>query len=190
MLVAVLGLHELSYLLAFGDQAASTLERTGHGYLGAVVPFSGLVLAVGLAWCLLQAATGPEEVRGHRGMSRWRLWLLSSAALLAVFAGQELIEGLMSSGHHGALKVVFGAGGWTVLPLVLALGGLVTLAAGVAEQTERTIRRARDSRQPRPLPWDAVERPRVLIERTARCALEGLARHLAGRGPPAASHHR
>ncbi|MEJ7786293.1 MAG: hypothetical protein WKF96_15930, partial [Solirubrobacteraceae bacterium] len=97
LLVAVLALHELCYLLAFGDQAASTLELTGHGYLGVVAPFSGLVLAVGLAWCLLQAAAGPEEVGGHPGMSRWRFWLLSSVALLAVFAGQELIEGLVSS---------------------------------------------------------------------------------------------
>lgn len=186
LLVAVLGVHELRYLLAFGDQTASTLAHTGHGYLGAAVPFSGLVLAVGLAWCLLQAAAGPAQDADHPGTSRWRFWLLSSVALLVVFAGQELIEGLVSSGHPGCLAVVFGAGGWMVVPLVVALGGLVTLVAGVTEQTERTIRRARGSRQPRPLAWDPVQRPCVLIERTARRALEGLARHLAGRGPPAA----
>ncbi|MDQ3630633.1 MAG: hypothetical protein M3417_05025 [Actinomycetota bacterium] len=185
LLAAVLGVHELRYLMAFGDQTESVLAHTGHCYLEAAVPFSGLVLAVGLAWCLLQAAARPAQDAGHPGMSRRRFWLLSSAALLVVFAGQELIEGLVSPGHPGGLAVVFGAGGWTVVPLVLALGGLVTLASGVVERAERTIGRARGSRQPLSLSWDRVQAPCVLVERTVRCALEGLARHLAGRGPPA-----
>lgn len=52
LLGAVLGIHELRYLLAFGDQTASALEHTGHDYLAMAVPFCGLVLAVGLSGCL------------------------------------------------------------------------------------------------------------------------------------------
>lgn len=182
---AVLGVHELRYLLAFGDQTASTLAHTGHGYLATAVPLSGLGLAVGLAWCLLQAAAGPAGEAGRRTLSRRRFWLLASAALLVIFAGQEVVEGWLSPGHPGGPAVILGAGGWTVIPLCLATGGLVTLLAGVAERAERAIHRVRAARTPRTLPWAAVERPCVRIQRTVRCASELLARHLAGRGPPA-----
>ena len=185
LLGGVLGIHELRYLLAFGDQTASTLAHTGHGYLATAVPLCGLVLAAGLAWCLLQAAVGSTRDTGHRAISRQRLWGLASAALLAIFAGQELVEGWLSSGHPGGLTVVFGAGGWTVVPLALAFGGVVTLCAGIAERAERALRQARGSRQPRPLWWVSSDRPGVLIERARLCASNLLARHLAGRGPPA-----
>lgn len=181
----MLALHELRYLLAFGDQTTSVLERTGHGYLAAVVPVCGVVLAAGLSWCLLQAAVGPTQAAGHRSMSRRRFWVLASAALLVIFVGQELVEGWTSTGHPDGLSGVFGAGGWTVIPLALALGGLVTLFADIAERAERTICRLRGSRHPRAVVWDRDERPCVLIERAAPSATEPLARHLAGRGPPA-----
>lgn len=180
----MLAVHQLRYLLAFGDQTTGTLEHTGHGYLLTVVPFCGLVGAVGLAWCLLQAAAGPAQGPGRRSMGRRRFWLLASAALLAIFTGQELVEGWTSPGHPGGLTVLVGAGGWTVVPLALALGGVVTLLAGVVERAERTISRARWARQPRRVSWGPVERPRVLVEVTVLCASEPLARHLAGRGPP------
>lgn len=185
LFAAVLVVHQVRYRLAFGDQTAGKLEHTGHGYLTAFVPFCGLALAVGVSWCLLQAAAGPAQGTGHRSMSRRRFWLLASAALLAVFTGQELVEGWTSPGHPGGLTVLVGPGGWMVVPLALALGGVVTLLAGVVERAERTISRARWSRRPRGVSWGPVERPRVLVEGTMLCASEPLARHLAGRGPPA-----
>jgi len=185
MLGAVLAIHQLRYLLAFGDRTSRTLEHAGHGYLATVVPFCGLVLAVGLSWCLLQAAAGPAHGTDHRSMSRRRFWLLASAALLAIFSGQELVEGWTSSGHPGGLTVLVGAGSWTVVPLAVALGGVVTLLAGVVERAERTICRARWSRPPRPVWGGRVARPCVLVERAMPWASESLARHLAGRGPPA-----
>jgi len=185
LLAAVLGLHELRYRLGFDDQASSALEHTGHGYLATAVPFAGLALALGLSWCLLQAAVRPLQDAGGRSMSRRRFWLLASAALLVIFAGQELVEGWVSPGHPGAAAVLLGAGGWAVVSLALALGGLVTLGAGIVERAERTIARARGSRQPRTLRWETVGPPCVLVERAGLFASDGLARHLVARGPPA-----
>lgn len=150
----------------------------------ASVPFCGLVGAAGLAWCLLHASAGPAQGDGHRSMSRVCFWLLASAGLLVIFTGQELIEGWTSPGHPGLAGVV-GAGGWTVVPLALTLGGFVTLVAGLVERAERTICRVRRARQPRWVAWCAVARQCVLVERAALRASESLARHLAGRGPPA-----
>lgn len=168
LLGAVLGIHELQYLLTFGDQTSSALEHTGHDYLAMAVPFCGLVLAVGLSWCLLQAATGPIQDADCGRMGRRRFWLLASGALLVIFAGQELIEGWISPGHPGGPAVIFGGGSWTVLPLALGLGGLVTLIAGVAERAERTVCRARWSQEPRPNWWHPGQPPCVLVERVLR----------------------
>jgi hypothetical protein len=108
-----------------------------------------------------------------------RLWPVAAAGLIAMYAGQELLEGALSSGHPDGVAGVFGAGGWVALPLAVVLGGVVALAVGVARTLEE-----------RAVPGIAV--PRALAAPTdwrtpaRRCRPKGrlLATHLAGRSPP------
>ena len=50
------------------------------------------------------------------------LWLLCSAALVAIFAGQEFLEGLFATGHPAGLAGIFGYGGWWAIPAALCVG--------------------------------------------------------------------
>ena len=136
----------------------------------------------------LRAAAGPRRPRprtgrgpGGRPASFERLWLVATLALLAVYAGQETLEGLLSSGHPGGLQALLGDGGWWVLPAAALVG------AGVAAWTRGAHRivatAARLGRPPRPLVRRAgvrfaVPRP-VLLPAAAP-----LASAAAGRAPP------
>jgi hypothetical protein len=94
---------------------------------------------------------------------------------------QELLEGLLATGHPAGLVGVFGYGGWWSIPAALAVG-LVLAAAfhgarwALTEVAERrsgspTTRRARIS-VPRPPYTALVPRPAPLAD------------GWSGRGPP------
>src|SRR5829696_7881117 len=120
--------HELRYALVFGDHSGSVLDDHGHSYMGAVVPIIGLLLALGLgSWVAALA-------RAHRTRSgeveRRTLpaaWFAASGSLLAVFALQESLEGLLAPGHPSGVAAVLGGGGWTAVPLALAFGAVIAL---------------------------------------------------------------
>jgi len=176
-----LGLHEARYLIAYGDHSGEELAQQGHAYL----PFAS-ALAVGLlalAGAQLLATVARARRTGAHGGSRraaWKLWLVASAALLVVHAGQELAEGLVSSGHPHGAAALLANGGWVCLPLALGFGGLVTLGLRGAELAVRAA--AGDAAISRPL--------RPLLAGAAKrsvCFFRGcspLASKLAGRAPP------
>lgn len=117
---AALGVHELRYRLAFGDETGSALAEHGHGYLGVALPLVALLCAIGCARLLLGVARGLPELPGRVGFAR--MWLACAAALFAVYAGQELLEGAVSAGHSGGWNAVFAAGGWMSAPLCVLIG--------------------------------------------------------------------
>src|SRR3954447_16219445 len=135
---AALGVHEARYLLAYGNHAGDQLGRQGHAYM----PFaSALVVALlALAGVQLLAAVSRARDRGSGPAARpavWALWLWSSAVLLGVYVGQELLEGVFASGHAHGLAAVFADGGWVCAPLALGFGALVALGLRGADLVVR-----------------------------------------------------
>src|SRR6202035_4308126 len=83
-----------------------------------------LLLALSAGWFL--RAIG-RALSGQRSLPRYAvsltgLWLLCSAALVAIFCCQELLEGLVATGHPGGLAGIFGFGGCWAIPAALCVG--------------------------------------------------------------------
>ncbi len=187
MPAGALGVHQLRYELAFGADAPRALAQQGHAYLSSLTPWIVLLAALALGASLgalaQRWARGPLADGGRaRRAAGVRVWLLASLALFAIFAGQELLEGLFAAGHAAGVAAVLGGGGWWALPAALAVGGLlaVVLRAGtVAEETVAKLvpvrlRLRAAARQARPLLPGMVE----------LLAPAPLARAAAGRAPP------
>jgi len=178
---ASIAVHDLRYLLAFGDDAGHVLADQGHAYMATLSPLVGGLLTIGFARLVLGAAAGASGAPVSRIRAR-RVWPLAALALLTIFSVQELLEGMFATGHPSGWSGVFGHGGWLAIALSLALGGVVALAMRVAKRLEAG---APIVRAPR---WIAAP-PQVGMvsagERRVRRRL--LAQHLAGRGPPARS---
>jgi hypothetical protein len=198
MPAAALALHQLRYRLAFGARAPHELAAQGHAYLSTLAPWIALLAALGAGAALGRLARrwaaggggralGGAQARGGRSCGAVvRLWLLASAALLAIYCGQELLEGVFAAGHRAGLAGVLGAGGWWALPLALAAGGLLALAL----HWERAAERALDARRP-PLRLRICARlaglaPLVTPASPLLPAPAPLARAAASRAPPRA----
>jgi len=175
---AALALHELRYLLGWGADAHGALASQGHGYLSLVTPLLMLLLTIGVGVFLARLAAGGQPLPDRRLELR-RLWLLAAVALLVIYGSQELIEGALAPGHPSGLEGVFGAGGWTALPLASLFGAIVALLLCGAERAlARAAARAASS-------WGvpvSAPAPAAAIELSV--LRPGLARHLAGRAPP------
>jgi hypothetical protein len=186
MPAAVLTVHQLRYLLAFGGGTGQELEKEGHQYLSALAaPIAmSVAILVGLFVARLASAwrEGGEEDPAPR-RSFLRLALTIGGALLALYSCQELLEGMLSSGHPGGFQGVFGDGGWWAVPLSLAFGFVIAAALRGARAAIRWAAHhcAPKSSFGRPAP---VLRPR----RLALPRPVPLAGAAAGRAPPLAPH--
>ena len=180
---AAFAVHQLRYWLAFGGHAGLFLHRQGHLYLHSLAPWLALAAAVAVG-AFLQALG--RALGGHSSLPRYTLsftglWLVCAAALVAIYASQELLEGLLATGHPAGLAGVFGYGGWWSVPAALAVG-LVLAAAfhgarwalqEVAARRSRPIT-TRRAHNPAPRPTYCVTVPR----------LAPLADGWSDRGPP------
>jgi hypothetical protein len=172
--LAALAVHDGFYRVG-GPHAGA---GTGHGYLAVVDALAGalgaLTVAALVARLLAARRAGAE---GEARVSWLGLWAVAAAGLLAIFAGQELLEAAVA-GHPVAFLA---SGGWIAAPLALAAGGLLTLllrgagaaAAAVARRTRRPLAPPRGARAARPL-----------APRTLRPSPAPLALCAAGRAPP------
>jgi hypothetical protein len=183
MPAAAFAVHQLRYLLAFGGHAGVELQRTGHSYLHSVVPW--IVLLIGLAfgefmWRLGRATSAQRSVPRYT-LSLAGLWLVCSAALVAIYVSQEFLEGLFATGHPAGLAGIFGYGGWWAIPAALWIG--LVLAAvfhGARWALGAVARRSRPfTAEPSPVAAP-VRAGSVLLPRLAP-----LAGGWSGRGPPA-----
>ncbi|HTT93969.1 MAG TPA: hypothetical protein VMF55_04810 [Solirubrobacterales bacterium] len=192
MPAAVLTVHQLRYLLAFGGGSGAELEKEGHQYLSALAaPIAMLVaIVIGLFFARLAAAWRVGAGEGRDGAAPepasaprhgfLRLALSIGAALLALYSCQELLEGMLSTGHPGGFEGVFGAGGWWAVPLAFACGAVVAAAlrgAGAAIRWAAGRHRHRTASHGRPAP---TPRPRRLVLPRP----VPLAAAAAGRAPP------
>jgi hypothetical protein len=181
--VAAFAVHQLRYLLAFGGHAGTELQLQGHSYMHSLVPW--IVVSVALAAGVFLRAVG-RAFGGQVSLPRYTvsfvvLWLICAGSLLAIYACQELLEGLIATGHPAGLVGVFGyGGGWSVLAALCVGLVLATVFQGarwvLREMTRRYVsRRGWRARRngPRPRPDD------VFVP-----ALPPLAGGWSGRGPP------
>ena len=183
MPAAAMAVHQLRYQLAFGGQAGLELSRQGHSYLHSIAPW--VVLGVAVAAGGLLRSLG-HALRGQRTLPRYAvsfagLWLVCSAALVAIYAGQELLEGLLATGHPAGLAGIFGAGGWWAAPVAVAIGLVLAAAfhgaAWVLREVAVWALRRRAAR--RSVPRAGVSRPVLWMARPAP-----LVDGWSGRGPP------
>jgi hypothetical protein len=186
MPAAAFGVHQLRYYLAFGSAAGAVLQRTGHSYLHSFAPWIvGLVaLAAGGFLRSLGRAAGGQRSLTRFAASLAGLWLTCSACLVAIFAAQELLEGLLATGHPAGLIGIFGYGGWWSIPAALCIGLVLAALFHGARWVldEVTRRRALE-------PSRSAVRPALLLR---SCGVPvprpaPLADGWSGRGPPIGS---
>jgi hypothetical protein len=175
-------LHQLRFVLGYGRNASEVLALEGHSYLPFAEALVAVVLAAACVWFVGSLALAhrgrPVESSGHPFGS---LWAYASAALIAVYVLQEGFEGTFSPGHPAGLAGIFGHGGWTALPLAVAIGALIALVLEGA-------RRALVFVSPRDRP--ALPRPRKARWRQLPIGfpkLDVLSHSLTARGPPLTS---
>jgi hypothetical protein len=180
---AAFAVHQLRYMLAFGGHAGIELQRTGHSYLHSVVPWLVLLvaLAVGSFLRALGSAFAGQTSLPRYTMSLVGLWFACSAALVAIFAVQEFLEGLFAVGHPAGWAGIFGYGGWWAIPAAVCVGLVLATLLHGARWIVREVAKRRAPAQPR---WSGpglvVARPRDAVV----IALPPLVGGWSGRGPP------
>jgi hypothetical protein len=178
---AAIALHELRYLIAYGEGAGEAQAEQGHGYLPGLEMVALVLLALaggGLLRALARAwRSGSDE---GPGPSFLVTWLAAALALGLIYTGQELVEGMLSSGHPAGLGAILGHGGAVAYALAIPLGAAVALGLRMASTAVQALAR-RAHRLARRLPPAALSRPR---RGAAARVASVLARHLAGRAPP------
>ena len=157
--LAALVVHELRYLLAYGDRAEEALASQGHAYLsdlgGALVTLTlATLLATLLAGALAPAARRPDQPAGRAFR---RTAVLYALALVAIFCAQELTEGAIAAGHPAGPAAILAHGGWVFLPTALAIGALCSLACFALRGIDRTLARATARRR-------SPRRPTILAQ--------------------------
>jgi hypothetical protein len=179
---AALAVHQLRYRLAFGSRSGHELAVQGHAYLSSLTPWIVLVAALALGASLGRLA---QRVQRGDGAARprhatLRIWLVCALVLVAIYAGQELLEGLFATGHPVGLTGIFGDGGWWALPAAALIGAVLALAMRSADALAVALARPRAPRLSR---RNAVASS--WATEPARWMLRPLARAAAGRAPPA-----
>jgi hypothetical protein len=179
VLVGMLALHHGRYVFATAEHEHELAAV--HRYLPWLASASGVLLFLAVVQLVAYVARedadpGPELPRGRT------LWAAATGTLIAVFVVQESLETLLTHGHLPALAELLGAGGWSALPLAVAIAGLIALLLrGAATVLQWALGRRRPVIRRAPSARLAPRRPRLAVARSV------LARRLAGRGPPAVS---
>jgi hypothetical protein len=175
---AAVVVHQARYWLAYGPRANAELAAQGHSYLTSIVPWTILALALGASAFLRRVALALRT--GDTGtftrMPATTLWSLTTGGLIAIYAIQETLEGMVVAGHPGGFAGVFGHGGWWAVP-VAALLALAIVALLLAGRAVIRLAAARGAPRPRLRPLLFPASPLLL-------APAPLARAAAGRAPP------
>jgi hypothetical protein len=178
---AALLVHQLRYLLAYGSRSGAELSAQGHSYLHSLVPW--IVLAAGAALSSFLRRVARAARTGDAGplgrLSVPALWTLTTALLVAFYAGQEGLEELFSAGHPTGAAGIVGHGGWWAIPASAAVAVLVVALLRVGRAVLRlAARRAPQSFLAR---LASVRLPAA----PALAVAAPLASAAAGRAPPA-----
>src|ERR1700749_312732 len=149
---AAIAVHQLRYWLAFGSNAGIELQRQGHSYLHSIAPWIGVALAwaVGAFLSALGRAMHRQTSVPRYGLSLVALWAICAVSLVAIYSGQELLEGLLATGHPAGLVGIFGYGGWWAIPAAVCVGLVLAALLHGARWVLREVatRHARSARAP------------------------------------------
>jgi hypothetical protein len=166
--------HQLRFVLGYGDGAGKVLSEAGHEYL----PFAGAAAAVLLLLAASQFCRSLIRAAApQRRAARLRtLWVENAIALVAVYVAQEGLEGAFTPGHP-----IWAHGGWTVVPLAIVTGGLAALLLVGADRALIAVARraaggGREDWAIGTAPWR--------VDSAVLAPLDAVARHLVGRAPP------
>jgi hypothetical protein len=141
--VAALAVHQLRYWWAFGGSAGAQLQAQGHAYLHSLVPWIVLLAAVAVGTFL--SAIG-RALGGYVSLARYTLsftalWLVCAISLVALYVGQEFLEGMFATGHPAGLDGIFGYGGWWSVPAALLVGLVLAALFHAARWVIREVAR-------------------------------------------------
>jgi hypothetical protein len=181
--IALLGggafaVHQLRFVVGYGGDAGRVLNEAGHEYL----PFAGaaacvMLLMAGTLFARSLVSAGRGDLPAAHVVALRRMWLENAIALAAVYVAQEGLEGAFAPGH-----AIWAHGGWAVIPLVIAVGGVAALlATGADRALAAAARRAARAHQD----W-SLSRAASSATSAVLAELDAVARHLAGRAPPRA----
>ena len=155
--MCVLAVHQLRFYLAYGSRAAAHLAASGHAYLSEAEPFALLCLALAIGALLGRVAAARPPADSEPPLLR--VWLLCAVTLLALYCGQELIEGVFAHGHAAGLAGIFGHGGWIAVPVAVVIGGALALTLRAAQRLVALVASLRARRRAQAI----ASRPRPLI---------------------------
>jgi hypothetical protein len=160
--LGALAVHQLRYLIGYGDQARAELSTPSHSYLVPLAPLLVGIVVVVLAELVSRAARGGAPAPRLRP-----LWAGSTLTLITVFCAQELLEGASPVTH----------GGWLAAPLAAIVGLAIAVIMRGATASVRAPERP--WRAPAPLPWPPLAAFSLLVQIRNRAP-----RVTAARGPP------
>lgn len=126
------GVHQLSYLVG-GAGGSPALDAAGHTYLEGLLPLLAALVGLTVVATVEGGIAGGARPRRRSPAART---LTYAAAILAVFAVQELAEGLLVGDDVVGL---FSPVGLVAIPLALGFGLLAWLAARALDAVECRI---------------------------------------------------
>ena len=131
-------------------------------------------------WALGRALSGQTSLPRYT-LSLTGLWLVCSAALVAIYVSQEFLEGLFATGHPAGLAGIFGYGGWWAIPASVCVG----LVLAAVFHGARWVLDEIATRQDRALLGVPARAAAMAVPRAAVWPrLVPLAEGWSGRGPP------
>jgi hypothetical protein len=161
-------IHQLRYMIGYGDGASRALAAHPHAYLTETVPAILTMLLIAIGGVLLRVARGSIPRASGRRASFTTLWLACALTLAAIYGTQETLEGA------GAIA----GSGWIGLALAVPGGLVVALAMRGADAAE-----ALEVRRPLlrlvVVTASPLRSPRLVARATTASA------PLGARGPPA-----
>jgi hypothetical protein len=175
--VGVLAVHHGCYMFATPERDHEF--AAAHAYLSWLTPVAGGLLF--LAGAELAARVLSPTIAGPQASPRVRaLWPTVTVTLVCAFALQESLEAALSHEHLPLQAAVFGAGGWTAVPLAVAVGGVIALLLrGAARALRWALHRARRRARRPPVALHLPAAPVLFLGGSV------LAHRHAGRAPPA-----
>jgi hypothetical protein len=177
---AVLAVHQLRYLLAYGSNAGFELSAHGDHYVATASVIAAVLVAISLGVGMLMMVAASRG-RGYPRMARvplWLLWLAVTLSLVAGFCALEGLEIVFEPHHAGGVAGIVGNGGWWALPAAAFVGAVMALLVRGGRALLVIVARGRMMRRVR---TTVSLRPRASWGASLRRPMAGCA---AGRAPP------
>jgi hypothetical protein len=178
---AVLAVHELRYVFAYGSRASSELSAHGDHYVTTAALVAGALVGLALAAGVVRLLASFRQ-QGTFEVPRvpvWLLWLGLTLVLLVGFWALEGVELIFEpSRGTSAVARVFADGGLWAVPAAMFVAGLMALLMCGGRALLRVVVRRRAFGRVGTVPGPRRLVQRVLLPRRP------MAGRVAGRAPP------